>query len=356
VSVYIYRHLQFCWDTCTQNDSQQYFFLTCYVMFFKRYHPFDIQKALHVYRIHKSLRVASSIVNISKSTIQRWNKRFPGGVINRRQKTTKQSKYRKQTCKYIEIVHSIMTNLCTRRVTLKHFQKLFMTEYDTQISIYSISRLFAKMQLKLKRIRDRKIYCAKEKITFQSECFSQNIHGIPLHSIISIDESGFTTHGDHGSCFGYFFKGELPVSTKYNFRWQKCSLAMAIGIGGIMHHCVRTSAFDKQSFVEFFKHLMSVKEPHHKYVVMDNIQFHHSKEVKQIACDNDVTIIYTPAYSPQFNPIEHAFSNIKRMFREYIDEGVEFKKAVSQSIHCAYSKSYESTFRHCFIHETSKIV
>jgi transposase len=325
-------------------------------MFVKRYHPSDIQKALHVYKIHNSLREASKIVNISKSTIHRWSKRFPNGMIDRKRNVAKKPTIQNKTRSLMEILRSILSNMKTRRVTLKYFQKTLETMHGKQISISSLSRLFSKMMLKRKRMRDRRIYCSQEKIRIQSQRFASEVQSLAMENIISVDESGFTTHGDHGSCYGYFFKNEIPTSTKYNFRWQKCSLAMAVCTNGVVCHNTQPCAFNKQSFISFFTEVMLNKKPCQKYIIMDNIQFHHSKEIKALARAYDTTIIYTPPYSPQFNPIEHAFSAIKRKFREYIDDGIEFKTAVSKSICDNYNKEFGPTFIHCLVHEPSKIV
>ena len=34
---------------------------------------------------------------------------------------------------------------------------------------------------------------------------------------------------------------------------------------------------------------------------------------------NNINLLYTPAYSPEFNPIEETFSEIKRIFRKEND-------------------------------------
>lgn len=53
-----------------------------------------------------------------------------------------------------------------------------------------------------------------------------------------------------------------------------------------------------------------------KAVLMDNIRFHHSKEVLELLRINGIRPLFIPPYSPRCNPIEEVFSLLKRKFRE----------------------------------------
>ena len=45
---------------------------------------------------------------------------------------------------------------------------------------------------------------------------------------------------------------------------------------------------------------------------MDNAPFHNKKDIKKILEDNGHTLLPLPKYSPDLNPIEKAFANIKK--------------------------------------------
>ena len=46
-------------------------------------------------------------------------------------------------------------------------------------------------------------------------------------------------------------------------------------------------------------------------VIMDNASFHKSKKVKESIEKAQCTLLYLPAYSPDFNPIEHYWHALK---------------------------------------------
>lgn len=47
-------------------------------------------------------------------------------------------------------------------------------------------------------------------------------------------------------------------------------------------------------------------------VVMDNAAFHKSQETKSLIESTGAALLYLPPYSPELNPIEKDFANIKR--------------------------------------------
>ena len=47
-------------------------------------------------------------------------------------------------------------------------------------------------------------------------------------------------------------------------------------------------------------------------VVMDNCAIHHVDEVRRLLEDAGIMLVDLPPYSPDFNPIETAFSHIKQ--------------------------------------------
>ena len=53
--------------------------------------------------------------------------------------------------------------------------------------------------------------------------------------------------------------------------------------------------------------------------MLDNAKIHHSYELLELADEFGVRIEYLPPYSPDLNPIEEAFSQIKHFIRRNHD-------------------------------------
>jgi transposase len=68
-------------------------------------------------------------------------------------------------------------------------------------------------------------------------------------------------------------------------------------------------SFNKERFLNFLKDLSLL--PPGTVILLDNVSFHHSLVVKDIAKQHSLVLLYTPPYSPCFNPIEGVFSIIR---------------------------------------------
>ena len=50
-------------------------------------------------------------------------------------------------------------------------------------------------------------------------------------------------------------------------------------------------------------------------VVMDNLSAHKGERVRKLVEDRGCQLLFVPPYSPDLNPIEEAFSKVKRLVR-----------------------------------------
>ncbi|KAJ5480242.1 hypothetical protein N7530_005751 [Penicillium desertorum] len=48
---------------------------------------------------------------------------------------------------------------------------------------------------------------------------------------------------------------------------------------------------------------------------MDNASFHHSERITQMCVDTGVKLVYLPPYSPDLNPIEEFFAELKAFIK-----------------------------------------
>ena len=53
----------------------------------------------------------------------------------------------------------------------------------------------------------------------------------------------------------------------------------------------------------------------HSVLIMDNCSIHHVEEIDEVLQDAQILTHYLPPYSPDYNPIELAFSDVKYMIK-----------------------------------------
>jgi transposase len=55
----------------------------------------------------------------------------------------------------------------------------------------------------------------------------------------------------------------------------------------------------------------SEERPPRSVLVMDNARIHCSEELQEMCNEAGVLLVYLPPYSPDYNPIEQSFNQIK---------------------------------------------
>ena len=92
-------------------------------------------------------------------------------------------------------------------------------------------------------------------------------------------------------------------------------------------------------------------------VVMDNLSAHKGGRVKEIIEDRGCELLYLPPYSPDFNPIEEAFSKIKNLLRK---AGARVREALVEAIGEALcevtGEDARAFFEHCGYREAVQLL
>jgi len=83
-------------------------------------------------------------------------------------------------------------------------------------------------------------------------------------------------------------------------------------------------------------------------VVMDNLSAHKGERVKELIEQRGCQLVYLPAYSPDLNPIEEAFSKIKGLVRKAEARSREaLVEAIGSALSAIISRDARSFFEHC---------
>ena len=81
-------------------------------------------------------------------------------------------------------------------------------------------------------------------------------------------------------------------------------------------------------FEDWFENKLLGCLPKGHVIIMDNAAFHKKKVLYQIAKKYSQELIFLPPYSPEYNPIEHTWSALKRK----VTGGVHLDASVSQAL------------------------
>ena len=110
-------------------------------------------------------------------------------------------------------------------------------------------------------------------------------------------------------------------------RFQRTNVIGALRNGE--HHAIEcyTHSTNSNFFESWFSCFLLDEIPQGHTVILDNAKYHNKKRLKKIA-RGKVKLLFLPPYSPDYNPIEKSWANMKRHLRdslsdyELIDEAI----------------------------------
>lgn len=157
---------------------------------------------------------------------------------------------------------------------------------------------------------------------------------IPPDKLVYIDESVIEV----GICKdrGWSKIGK-PIKAKKNGKYCKRTNIIAGYVNKkIIAPLVFYSSCNTRLFEAWIEQIKELKPG--QYVVMDNASFHKSQRIKELIESVGCKLIFLPPYSPDLNPIEKFWANMKRWIRgkiqdfdELYDSLVQFFKILTLS-------------------------
>lgn len=265
---------------------------------------------VHHYRRQGSLRKTADLMCVSHMTVKRWIK-----SLERQKREKRNTKTRCIMDFVIDIVSS------EPETTLKQIQNKVEQHINIRVSKELIRLILKKQNISRKKIR---YFGECKDLTMKTETFMahRNLLLSKGRKFVSIDETSFGRH--HRIVYGYSKKGNRIYKRKANARVTTKSALCCLDQNGNIRYELVYGGVNSDTFYDF---LISL-EPS-VVVILDNCRIHHTKAIKHFAELSDIDLLYTPPYSPWFNPIEFSFSNIKRLY--YKNESIQ-KAFSNQSI------------------------
>ena len=299
-------------------------------MFIKVYTRNDVINAMNTYNTMHSFRKAAKHTGISKSTIHRWwSCPFSIGIRKKRDKKQKRKRINIKYPKLLDDIQNIFNIEELKYLSLQSIRKKL--NYKKQPSISWLAMCLKRCVIGRRRLS--KLYKVKgpnkDVLLEKTKAFIELIKDIPNDEIACLDEISFSNVAN--SFYGYFRKGEQPKAIEVEAR-ERCSCVAAISTGSYICYEVRRNSYNSESFYEFVKNtLLPFLPPTIKYILMDNISFHKSVQIRTLLKNHQLIPIFIPPYSPSFDPIEEFFSVVKRKYRTLYLETKAFEDSIYSS-------------------------
>jgi transposase len=163
--------------------------------------------------------------------------------------------------------------------------------------------------------------------------------------LLFVDECGL--HTSLSPIYGYARRGErIRLSVPRN-RGKNTTLLCSMAIDG-MGPCLAVEGATTTRVFETYveKVLVPHLEPK-QIVIMDNLGAHRPKRIRELIEGRGCELLYLPAYSPDYNPIEEALAKIKNLLRKV---AARSKEALVEAIDAALSAITAADARGYFEH------
>jgi len=132
-------------------------------------------------------------------------------------------------------------------------------------------------------------------------------------ALVFVDETG--TNLAMTPRYGRAPRGERVVGTVPRNHGPNTTLVAALGLDGVLAAMTVEGAMDRRAFDAFVDQVLVPRLKPGHVVVWDNLSVHKSADALRRIEARGGQLVWLPPYSPDFSPIEQAFSKLKSALR-----------------------------------------
>jgi transposase len=147
------------------------------------------------------------------------------------------------------------------------------------------------------------------------QAFVEQIQACDPEHLIFLDESG--SHIAMTRTHAWAPRGARAPGIVPRNRGRVTTMLGAISIDGIEALMTVEGGTNAAVFLKFIDEHLAPRLRPGDVVVMDNLGAHHATGVRERIEACGASVVYQPPYSPDLNPIEHAWSKIKTFLRAF---------------------------------------
>jgi transposase len=132
--------------------------------------------------------------------------------------------------------------------------------------------------------------------------------------LIFIDETGASTK--MARLRGRAKRGQRCRAAIPHGHWKTTTFTAGLRLNGLAAPMVLDGPMNGEAFLAYIKQVLVPELEKGDIVIMDNLPAHKVNGVRQAIEGAGARLLYLPPYSPDFNPIEMAFSKLKALLRK----------------------------------------
>ena len=202
-------------------------------------------------------------------------------------------------------------------IYLREVRRDLREETGTEVCLSAICRFLHRNGFTRQRLR----IAASQRDGLLRAQFVSDVSLYKPEMLIFLDETG----SDRRDCirkYGYSLRGKPLVTHRLLVRGQRISAIAFMSYNGILDCKTVNHSVNGDNFYYFVQstllpHLMPFDGNNpHSVVILDNCSIHHVEGITEMIEEVGALVHFLPPYSPDYNPIEEAFSKVKSTLKE----------------------------------------
>jgi transposase len=137
--------------------------------------------------------------------------------------------------------------------------------------------------------------------------------GLDPARLVFLDETWATTN--MARTRGRAPRGERLVAAVPHGHWHTTTFLCGLRADGLVAPLVLDGAISGRAFLAYVEQMLAPTLRRGDVVILDNLGSHKVRGVREAIEARGASLLYLPPYSPDLNPIELAFSKLKRLLR-----------------------------------------
>jgi transposase len=161
-----------------------------------------------------------------------------------------------------------------------------------------------------------------------------------------VDETG--SHIAMTPLYSYAPRGQRAYGTVPRNYGATMTLIASLSLQGMGAAFLLDGSADSSAFEIYVEQLLAPHLKPGQIVILDNLSIHQGPRVRQAIEARGCRLLFLPAYSPDFSPIEEAFSKLKTLLRRVGARSRDaLQDAISQALDLITEADALGWFTHC---------
>jgi transposase len=192
----------------------------------------------------------------------------------------------------------------------------------------------------------KKSLAASERHEHDRASWRKQVSPLPAKQLVFVDECG--SNIALTPLYGRAPKGQRATDSVPRNRGKNTTLIASLSLEGIGASMIIEGAANGVAFEAYVEPILVPSLVKGQIVVMDNLRVHKSARVRHLIEEQGCQLLFLPAYSPDFSPIEEAFSKVKAYLRRLKARTREaLQEALTQALLTVTSQDAHGWFGHC---------